>query len=69
MRPIYIADDSSDQRYLFGYFLKRVNPDYPVISFDRAQPMLDALSLVLKTGEILTDGGFSGFANARCGWF
>ncbi|MBE9464009.1 response regulator [Dyadobacter subterraneus] len=53
MQPIYIADDSADQRYLFGYFLKRVNPEYPVVFFDRAQKLLDSLQSSIQTGGVL----------------
>ena len=52
MKPVYIADDSADQRYLLGYFIKRIYPEHPVVFFERAQTLLDTLSTGIETGAV-----------------
>lgn len=53
MGLIYIADDSADQRYLLSYFIKRINPEYLIVSFEKAQALLDALSFVIESDRTL----------------
>jgi CheY-like chemotaxis protein len=53
MKPIYIVDDSADQRYLLGYFLKRINPEFQILIFERAQPLIDTLSLSVDTVGVI----------------
>ncbi|MCE7062310.1 response regulator [Dyadobacter sp. CY343] len=53
MKPIYIVDDSADQRLLLGYFIKRINPDYQITLFDGGQALLDSLAIAAETGTAL----------------
>lgn len=53
MRPIYIADDSADQCYLLSYFLRRINPEYQISVFDRAQMLIESLSFLIDSDGIL----------------
>ncbi|CAG5067429.1 DNA-binding transcriptional regulator NtrC [Dyadobacter sp. CECT 9623] len=53
MKPIYIVDDSADQRLLLGYFIKRINPEYQITFFDGGRALLDSLAIAAETGTAL----------------